>query len=152
MIAVFRFSCIALLLLLPWDLAFAQHNHGRRNVLEISYETSPDHDEVLEVAPSDLMLRFNDYVQLVKLTLKKDDTRLTDIGFQFEPQANRVFIHELPPLEDAEFYTAEWAILNSDGIMVYGFFCFSFGPDAQVPTTILNARQLPSTPVIGGQP
>src|SRR5690606_15808298 len=70
MTAVFRFSYIALLLLLPWDLSFAQHNHGRRNVLEISYETSPVHDEVLKVAPSDLMLRFNDYVQLVKLTLK----------------------------------------------------------------------------------
>jgi len=148
----FTLSFVALMLLFDTGAAFAQHNHGRRNVIEIEYETAPRHDEVLKDAPDDLLLRFNDYVRLVKLTLKKNDLELLDIGFQFNPVGNRVFIQQLPPLEKADYYTAEWAVLNADNIMVYGFFCFSFGPDAKVPTTIINSRQFPSSPVFGDIP
>jgi len=140
---------IAMLLLLPLDSALAQHNHGRRNTVEIEYQSSPQHDEVLSEAPADLLLRFNDYVRLVKLTLKKNDMELVDIGFRFEPLGNRVFIQDLPALEEADYYTADWAVLNAENVMVYGFFCFSFGPDAKVPTAIINSRQLPSAPIFG---
>jgi len=151
MVAVFRLVT-TLLLLLHMQSVLAQHNHGRRNVLAIEYDTAPRHDEVLAEAPRDLLLRFNDYVRLVKLTLKKNDVEPMDIGFQFEPVGNRVFIQELPPLGQADYYTAEWAVLNADNIMIYGFFCFSFGPDAEVPTNIINSRQFPSAPVFGERP
>jgi len=150
MTAVFRFAFTTLLFLLHAESVLAQHNHGRRNVVEIELDTAPQHDEVLAEAPTDLLLRFNDYVRLVKLTLKKNDIEPLDIGFQFEPVGNRVFIQELPFLDKADYYTAEWAVLNADNIMVYGFFCFSFGPDAQVPTDVINSRQFPSAPVFGG--
>lgn len=149
MIKALRLAFVTLLLLLHTESVLAQHNHGRRNVVEIEYDTVPQHDEVLPEAPDDLLLRFNDYVRLIKLTLKKNDMEPLDIGFQFDPIGNRVFIQELPPLEEADYYTAEWAVLNAENIMVYGFFCFSFGPNAEIPTTIIDSRQLPSSPVFG---
>lgn len=152
MTVVQKFAFVTSLVFLHMEPLMAQHNHGRRNVVEIEYDTVPRHDEVLPEAPGDLLLRFNDYVRLIKLTLKKNDVEPLDIGFQFDPLGNRVFIQELPPLEQADYYTAEWAVLNADNIMVYGFFCFSFGPGAEVPTTVINSRQVPSVPIFGEAP
>lgn len=128
---------------------YAQHSHGRRNTIEVEHDTLPVHDQVLEVAPSDLIIRFNDYIRLIKLTLKVEDRQMIDIGFQFSPAASRVFIQDLPELAAAEYYTAEWAALNAENVMVYGFFCFSFGPGAKVPTSIISSRIIPGGPTFG---
>ncbi len=134
-----------MLLLMFQQGAYAQHSHGRRNTVELSHETVPQHDEVLVNAPENLILRFGEYVRLVKLTLKAEDVDTVDVSFQYRPDANRVFIQEIPELAPATYYTAEWAAINADNIMVYGFFCFSFGPDAVVPTTVIpvdNSRHI----------
>jgi methionine-rich copper-binding protein CopC len=133
-----RFLFLAFMMLLVFQQsAYAQHFHGRRNTVELSHETVPRHDEVLVDAPENLILRFGEYVRLVKLTLKAEDVDTVDVHFSYRPQANRVFIQEIPELAPATYYTAEWAAINADNIMVYGFFCFSFGPDAVVPTTVI---------------
>lgn len=124
----------------------AQHSHGRRNTIDFEHETVPAHDQVLKQAPEHLIVRFSEYVRLAKLTLKVEDLEIINVDFQFSPVANRVFIQELPELEKADYYTAEWAALNSGNIIIYGYFCFSFGPGARIPTTIINARVFPSTP------
>lgn len=125
----------------------AQHSHGgRRNTVDFEHETVPAHDEILKRAPEHLILRFSEYVRLVKLTLKAEDLEPINVDFKFTPLANRVFIQEVPKLAKADYYTAEWAALNADNIMIYGYFCFSFGPGAVTPTTIINSRVFPSTP------
>ncbi len=145
-----RFRCLlAILFLFLSQGVYAQHSHGRRNTIEIEHDTIPAHDQILEVAPKDLIIRFNDYLRLIKLTLKVEDREMIDIGFQFSPAASRVFIQGLPELAAAEYYTAEWAALNAENVMVYGFFCFSFGPDARVPTSIINSRVIPTGPTFG---
>ncbi len=127
----------AVILLLLCESAYAQHSHGRRNTIEIPHDTVPQHDEVLPDAPDNLILRFGEYVRLVKLTLKAEDKDTIDVGFSYNPDVNRVFIQNIPDLPPATYYTAEWAAVNQDNIMVFGFFCFSFGPDAVVPTTVI---------------
>lgn len=126
--------------------AFAQHSHGRRNTVELEYESIPAHDAILTNAPMDMILRFNEYVRLVKLTLKAEDIRTIEIDFQFSNDSSRVFIQELPELDRAAYYTAEWAALNVDNVIVYGFFCFSYGPGARRPTSIIESRVFPSDP------
>ncbi len=126
-----------LLALLGSELAQAQHSHGRRNTVELSYESMPVHDAVLGTAPENLILRFGEYVRLVKLTLKAEDRDVVDLGFQYRPDASRVFIQDVPALAPATYYTAEWAAINMDNVMVSGFFCFSFGPGAVVPTSVI---------------
>lgn len=146
-------SCLRCLLIIFFFFlsqgVYAQHSHGRRNTIEVEHETIPIHDQILEVAPKDLIIRFNEYLRLIKLTLKVEDHEMIDIGFQFSPAASRVFIQDLPELAEAEYYTAEWAALNAENVMVYGFFCFSFGPNAKVPTSIINSRLIPSGPTFG---
>jgi len=142
----FRLLAIVLFLLLLGENVNAQHSHGRRNTVELELETEPYNDQVLELAPEFLMMRFTEYVSLVKLTLKVEDMRPIDIGFQFSPTFSRVFIQAIPALERAEFYTAEWAALTAENVVVYGSFLFSFGSDAKKPTSIIDSRVFPSTP------
>ena len=94
-----------------------------------------------------MILRFNDYVRLVKWTLKAEDLRNVEIDFKFSNEYNKVFIQDLPQLEHAAYYTAEWAALDANNVIVYGLFCFSFGPNALTPTTIINSRVFSSDPV-----
>lgn len=145
-----RLRCLLVIIFLFLSQGvYAQHSHGRRNTIEIEHDTIPVHDQTLEEAPKDLIIRFNDYLRLIKLTLKVEDREMIDIGFQFSPAASRVFIQSLPELDAAEYYTAEWAALNANNVMVYGFFCFSFGPDAKIPTSIINSRVIPTGPTFG---
>lgn len=145
-----RLRCLLVVIFLVLSQGvYAQHSHGRRNTIEIEHDTIPVHDQILEEAPKDLIIRFNDYLRLIKLTLKVEDRQMIDIGFQFSPAASRVFIQSLPELAEAEYYTAEWAALNANNVMVYGFFCFSFGPDAKIPTSIINSRVIPNGPTFG---
>jgi len=134
---------IGVLLSLPVQ---AQHAHGRRNIVELDIDTEPQHDEVTDVAPQYLILRFTEYVRVMKLTVKADGLRSIDIGFLFTPTPNRVFVQTLPELDFAEFYAVEWAALNAQNILVSGEFLFSFGPQALVPSAIIEAREFPATP------
>lgn len=140
------FAILVMLVILFSESALAQHSHGRRNTIDFEHETVPAHDEILAKAPEHLILRFSEYVRLVKLTLKAEDLKMVGVDFQFTNAANRVFIQEIPELKKAAYYTAEWAALNTDNVMIYGYFCFSFGPGAVTPTTIINSRVFPSTP------
>lgn len=142
-------SLFAIFTLLLCESAYAQHSHGRRRAIEIEHETIPIHDQVLEKAPNDVIIRFNEYLRLIKITLKAEDREMIDIGFQFSTATSRVFIQSVPELAEAAYYTVEWAALNSNNVMVSGFFCFSFGPNAQVPTTIISSRQFPDSPTFG---
>lgn len=139
-------SAFFILSLLFADNVLAQHSHGRRNTVDFEHETVPAHDQVLKLAPEHLIIRFSEYVRLAKLTLKVEDRETINIDFQFSLVANRVFTQELPELAKADYYTAEWAALNSDNILIYGYFCFSFGPGAIIPTTVINSRVFPSAP------
>lgn len=146
-VAFLKYSlALTLISLLATESAYGQHNHGRRRVIEIDHDTVPLHDEILDKAPEYLIIRFNDYVRLAKLTLKAEDIKPIDIGFKFDIRNNRVFTQSLPELEPASYYTAEWAAISNDNKMYYGFFCFSFGPGAVVPTSIIEARKYPDSP------
>lgn len=125
----------------------AQHNHGRRNTVDLEFESIPPSDSILEAAPQDVVLRFNEYVRLVKFTLKAESIRSIDINFVFSNDYSRVFIQKLPNLIEAPYYIAEWAALNGEDVIVYGSFTFSFGPDAEKPSTIIESKEFASDPL-----
>jgi methionine-rich copper-binding protein CopC len=141
-----RFLAGLLLVFLLNENVQAQHSHGRRNTVELELQTEPYDDQVLELAPEILILRFTEYVSLVKLTLKVEDMEPIDIGFQFSTAFSRVFIQMIPELESAKYYTAEWAALTSENVVAYGSFLFSFGSDAKKPSSIIDSRVFPDSP------
>jgi len=146
LLTLMKSPCLLLLAALASQELQAQHSHGRRNTIAFDYESVPAHDEVLTEAPTDLILRFSEYVRLVKLTLTAEDRVNVPIPFVYDVTASRVFIQEIPQLQDADYYTAEWSALNADNVLMFGYFCFSFGPDARVPTSIIDARVFPDRP------
>lgn len=142
LVALLSLSCLA-------SNAAAQHSHGRRNTAALEYESIPAHNAVLAHAPEDLVLRFSEYVRMMKFTLKANDTASIALDFKFSMDASRVFIQKLPALPPAaEFYTAEWAALNVDNVIVYGLLRFAVGVDAKNPQTIIDARSFPSAPFL----
>ncbi|MDT8429125.1 MAG: copper resistance protein CopC [Pseudomonadales bacterium] len=136
---------LVLLLCLP-DFVFAQHTlHMRRNTIDLPNESLPADDQVLRTSPDNLILRFGDYVRLVKLTLKATDENFSekpiDLGFQYNPNPNRVFITAVPELPKAQYYTADWAVLDTNNTIVYGTICFAVGPDAVTPSLIIPPEE-----------
>ncbi len=105
-------------------------------------ETTPDDDSVLEAAPSMLGLSFPRNVRLVKLTLRNDERDWVDINFRYRPGAKNSYSLQLPVLEQAVYYTADWAILGANEQLVRGSFSFSFGEDAVQPSTVKEAEEL----------
>ena len=105
-------------------------------------ETVPLDDAVLGVAPEQLALRFPERVRLVKLTLHTDSHDWIDIDFRYDPRPGQSFVWQLPGLQQATYYTADWAILGNDEQLVRGSFSFAFGPDAQAPSVIKAAQEL----------
>ncbi|MDD9890947.1 MAG: copper resistance protein CopC [Gammaproteobacteria bacterium] len=97
-------------------------------------ETTPDDDAVLAAAPELLNLQFPDAVRLVKLTLRNEQRDWVDISFRYSPFARDFYEWDLPRLEPAVYYTADWAILAANDRLVRGSFSFSFGPDAERPS------------------
>ena len=49
---------------------------------------------------------------------------------------------ELPALADADYYTAEWAILDDQDRLIRGNFSFSFGSQARMPAVIRAEEEL----------
>jgi methionine-rich copper-binding protein CopC len=105
-------------------------------------QTEPDDDAVLEQAPDNLQLLFPRRVRLVKLTLHSAAHDWVDIDFRYDPQPDSSFRWRLPGLAQAEFYTADWAILGDDDQLIRGSFSFAFGPDAEPPSVARQAREL----------
>jgi len=135
-------TCVAtlvLLMLAPW--ANAQHVMTINSNSEVVTETAPAEDEILADAPADLMIRFSNYVRLVKLSLKAPDNEPVDIGFRYDPDASRVFFWNLPPLPTAAYYTVEWAAIDASNFVARGSFSFSFGPNARPPSELIPVEE-----------
>ncbi len=104
--------------------------------------TSPPDDSVLSVAPAQISLAFPQRVRLVKLTLRNQVRDWVDISFRYNPQLSQEYAWALPELENAIYYTADWAILGSNEVLVRGSFSFSFGPEAEPPSVTKEAATL----------
>lgn len=104
--------------------------------------TEPGDDAVLAQAPANLRLQFPHRVRLVKLTLHSAAHDWVDIDFRYDPRPDSRFSWRLPGLAQAEFYTADWAILGDDDQLIRGSFSFAFGPDAEPPSVAREAREL----------
>jgi len=141
--------CIACLSLGLWHSAIAQSPVGGLyaqgedvTVISIETETSPADDSVLAAAPERLRLEFPYAVRLVKLTLRNELRDWVDISFRYDPTVQEEFFWDVPQLDIATYYTADWAILAENDFLVRGSFSFSFGPDAQAPSLTKAAEAL----------
>lgn len=125
-------------LILVQSTVFAQSmvhmNHGAMSSMATS---TPNDDAVLASAPEQLMLMFEQEVRLVKLTLHTAEKDWVDIDFRYDPQAGKHFAWPLPALKEADYYTANWAIIGSDEQLLKGRFSFSFGADARPPSALM---------------
>lgn len=97
-------------------------------------KTVPLDDAVLQAAPSSLSLEFPQRVRLVKLTLRNADRDWVDINFRYSPRVQQSYTWQLPALTEAPYYTADWAVLAANDVLVRGSFSFSFGPEAKPPS------------------
>lgn len=125
------------LLLSPALMAqHAMHNMGGNAGLEV--ETMPADNAVLGSQPETLMLHFGPLVRLVKLAIRSPESELVDIGFRYKPEAGHKFMQRLPRLEAADYYTVEWAVLDSEDSLIKGDFHFAFGANARPPSYYLD--------------
>jgi|TARA_B100000959_G_C14944727_1_gene609354 hypothetical protein len=51
-------------------------------------------------------------------------------------------VESLPVLAAADYYTAEWAVLDGEGKLIKGVFSFSFGDDARPPSDYRDQMQM----------
>lgn len=140
MIAMFSLPAVAATCLLsPTSTIHAQHTMmHQQHTPGGQAATMPHDDAVLEDAPAQLSLEFDHDVRLVKLTLRTSEAReLLDIGFRYNPSSDTSFAHQLPTLESAPYYIAEWAVVSADERIIQGRFHFAFGPDAQPPSELM---------------
>ena len=118
--------------------------------LSIETETAPADDSVLLEAPDQLQLEFPYNVRLVKLTLRNELRDWVDIEFRYDPTIQEKFLWNIPELTAATYYTADWAILATNDRLIRGSFSFSFGPEAEAPSTIRAAEALVLDSISGG--
>ena len=132
--------------LLAGSAVNAQHaGHGQREDttgIAALTETLPVDDAVLSQAPRHLQLQFPGAVRLVKLTLRNAHRDWVDISFRYDPLPDSQFVWQLPPLQSARYYIADWAILAADDQLVRGSFSFAFGPDALRPSQVMAEEAL----------
>ena len=124
----------------PEAMQGSHHQTLHRAAVEAA--TNPENDEVLEVAPEMLSIEFPDAVRLVKFTLRKDTREWIDINFRYRPTAGVRYSLPVPELSDANYYTAEWAVLGINDQLIRGSFSFAFGPDARAPSYHQAAEEL----------
>lgn len=118
--------------------------------ISIETETEPLDDSVLLEAPGQLRLAFPYNVRLVKLTLRNELRDWVDIDFRYDPTIQEKFQWNIPELTAATYYTADWAILATNDRLIRGSFSFSFGPEAEAPSTIKAAEALLLDSINGG--
>ncbi len=140
---------IALLLCLVASQAWAQpasHHEPRLTAhgTEIlsKTETSPLDDAVLASAPEQLRFNFPMRVRLVKLVLRNQARDWVDINFRYNPRADEQFDLQLPTLPEADYYTADWAILGAADELIRGSFSFTFGTDKEPPSIQMEAERI----------
>lgn len=105
-------------------------------------ETSPADDAVLLVAPTSINLEFPKRARLVKFTLRDETRKWVDIQFRYDPVLGTSYTLQLPVLSDSAYYTADWAVLETNDRLVRGSFSFAFGEDAQRPSVTKAAAEL----------
>ena len=125
----------------PLDLSRYQKSADITGFIDKT-ETLPGDDEVLLQAPTQLSLLFPTRARLVKFTLRTDTRDWVDIEFRYDPKAASEFIMPLPSLNTANYYTADWAVLSSNDILLRGSFSFAFGENAQRPSVTRAANEL----------
>jgi copper resistance protein C len=113
-------------------------------------ETVPLNDSVLLESPDHLQLIFPYDVRLVKLTLRNELRDWVDINFRYDPRAREEYLWNIPELEMATYYTADWAILAQNDFLIRGSFSFSFGPEAEAPSVTKAAEALLLESINGG--
>ncbi|MFL2553215.1 MAG: copper resistance protein CopC [Candidatus Rariloculaceae bacterium] len=106
----------------------------------LTVESAPIDDSVLANAPNQLGLGFEMPVRLVKWVLYDEDREWVDINFRYDPRVNAQFSLSLPSLQQTEYYSVEWAILDDVEQLIKGVYNFSFGPGAEV-ASVIRARE-----------
>ena len=100
-------------------------------------KSQPADDAVLATVPGRLELGFEQPVRLVKLVLYTDSREWIDIDFRYNPRAAAQYSWPVPAaLKQADYYSAEWAILDDTDRLVKGSFSFAVGPDAEAPSVL----------------
>ena len=105
-------------------------------------QTTPLDDSVFDSSPERLALAFPEKVHLVKLILRNQAHDWVDISFRYSPRLASDFEWSLPSLQAADYYTAEWAILDEQDRLIRGNFSFSFGEMARMPSLIKAEQEL----------
>lgn len=105
-------------------------------------ETTPLNDAVLVAAPDELSINFPMQVRLVKLVLRNQARDWVDINFRYNPLPRDQYALTLPILPDADYYTADWAILGSGDELIRGSFSFTFGADKEPPSIQMEAERI----------
>jgi methionine-rich copper-binding protein CopC len=105
-------------------------------------QTTPLDDSVFDSSPERLALSFPEKVHLVKLILRDQAHDWVDISFRYSPRLASDFEWSLPSLQTADYYTAEWAILDEQDRLIRGSFSFSFGEMARMPSLIKAEQEL----------
>lgn len=105
-------------------------------------ETSPGDDAVLASAPDQLSLNFPMQVRLVKLVLRNQARDWVDIDFRYNPRPRNLYALQLPNLPEADYYTADWAILGEQDELIRGSFSFTFGANKEPPSIQMEAERL----------
>lgn len=132
-----RVSLMVALVLVQGTVAAQNMMHMNHSEMSSMIKSVPTDDAVLATAPEQLMLMFEQDVRLVKLTLHTPERDWIDIDFRYDPQADKHFAWPLPELAEADYYTADWAIIRSDEQLIKGRFSFSFGADASPPSELM---------------
>lgn len=137
-------SVSTLLSVLFIPLSTAQHEiHDMPGSGAAHMITMPDNNAVLNSAPESIMLHFEADVTLLKLALRdpSQGREPIDIGFRFRPVTGVHFVQPLPVLPIADYYSVEWAAFDTKRMLIKGVFYFSFGDDAQPPSSYRNQME-----------
>jgi methionine-rich copper-binding protein CopC len=121
------------------SLLSAQHSHGATSLTPSV--TFPQDDAVLLEQPRMLVISFRVNVQLLKLALYTDKNDWIDMGFQWDPgQSDNNFVFPIPSeLPAAEYYSAQWSVVDENQRFMKGEFKFAFGPEAIAPSETVEA-------------
>ncbi len=125
----------------PLDLSRYQKSADITGFIDKT-ETMPSDDEVLLKAPTELSLSFPEQARLVKFTLRTDSRDWVDIQFRYNPRAATQYVLQLPALIEATYYTADWAVLGRNDVLLRGSFSFAVGEDAERPSVTKAAKEL----------
>jgi copper resistance protein C len=87
----------------------------------------PGHETVV-ASPDTLMLRFNEQVRLLRVTLVHGAGHHIDFGFAATTTAQQEFSYELPTLMLGE-HTVNWTVIGADGHTISNSFKFTVSND-----------------------